>query len=408
MIPVANKPILFYAIEDVIEAGAKEIGIIVGPNKEQVMETVRSVDWNASIDFIYQDEPKGLAHTILVAEDFLDDEFVMYLGDNMLREGIVEHANKFKANNYDASIMLTEVDNPQQFGVADINGNGTIKRLVEKPKVPPSNLALVGIYFFKPVILEACKSIKPSWRNELEITDAIQWLIENGYEVGWTKVNGWWKDTGKPDDIFEVYGDIDKGSFKEDDMLKPSSPYSASKASADLIVMAYVRTYGLDAVITRCTNNYGMYQFPEKLIPKAIIRAKKDMKIPIYGTGKNVRDWIYVKDHCEAINLVLEKGEKGEIYNISSGEEKTNLEVVSAILGIMDKPDLVEFVEDRPGHDIRYSLDSSKISGLGWKPKHGFEDGLKETVEWYLENEWWWQHLTDERILHPTPWKLKW
>ena len=204
LIPVANKPILFYAIEDVIEAGAKEIGIIVGPNKEQVMETVKSIDWNANINFIYQDEPKGLAHTILIAEDFLDDEFVMYLGDNILREGIEEHANKFKANNYDASIMLTEVENPQEFGVADINEDGTIKRLVEKPKNPPSNLALVGIYFFKLAILEACKSIKPSWRNELEITDAIQWLIDNGYEVGWTKVNGWWKDTGKPEDIFEA------------------------------------------------------------------------------------------------------------------------------------------------------------------------------------------------------------
>ena len=206
----------------------------------------------------------------------------------------------------------------------------------------------------------------------------------------------------------EVYGDIEKGSFKEDDVLKPSSPYSASKASADLFVLAYVRTYGLNAVITRCTNNYGVYQFPEKLIPKAIIRAKMDMKIPIYGTGKNVRDWIYVKDHCEAINLVLEKGERGEIYNISSGEEKTNLEVVSEILRIMEKPDLVEFVEDRPGHDIRYSLDSSKIRKLGWKPKHSFKEGLKETVGWYLENEWWWKSLVDERILHPTPWKLKW
>lgn len=206
----------------------------------------------------------------------------------------------------------------------------------------------------------------------------------------------------------EVYGDIEKGSFKEDDTLKPSSPYSASKASADLIVMAYVRTYGLNAVITRCTNNYGPYQFPEKLIPKAIIRAKMDMSIPIYGTGKNVRDWIYVNDHCEAINLVLERGKRGEIYNISSGEEKTNLEVVSEILGIMEKPDLAEFVEDRPGHDVRYSLDSSKIRKLGWKPKYGFSEGLKETVEWYLENEWWWKPLADEKVLHPTPWRLKW
>ena len=206
----------------------------------------------------------------------------------------------------------------------------------------------------------------------------------------------------------EVYGDIEKGSFKEDDMLKPSSPYSASKASADMFVLAYVRTYGLNAVITRCTNNYGRYQFPEKLIPKAIIRAKMDKKIPIYGTGENVRDWIYVEDHCEAINLVLKRGERGEIYNVSSGEEKTNLEVVSEILRIMDKPDLIEFVEDRPGHDIRYSLDSSKARELGWKPKHSFKEGLKETVVWNLENEWWWKPLVDEKILHPTPWKLKW
>lgn len=162
LIPVANKPILFYAIEDVIEAGVKEIGIIVGPNKEQVIETVESENWGAEIEFIYQGEPKGLAHTILVAEDFLDEEFVMYLGDNILREGIVEHAKKFKENNHDASIMLTEVKNPEQFGIAELDEDGTIKRLVEKPKVPPSNLALVGIYFFKPAILEACKSIKPS------------------------------------------------------------------------------------------------------------------------------------------------------------------------------------------------------------------------------------------------------
>jgi dTDP-glucose 4,6-dehydratase len=206
----------------------------------------------------------------------------------------------------------------------------------------------------------------------------------------------------------EVYGDIEKGSFNENDMLKPSSPYSASKASADMFVLAYVRTYGLNVVITRCTNNYGLYQFPEKLIPKAIIRAKMDKKIPIYGTGENVRDWIYVKDHCEAIDLVLERGERGEIYNISGGEERTNVEVVTEILRIMDKPDLIEFVEDRPGHDIRYSLDSSKIWSFGWKSKHSFKEGLKETVEWYLENEWWWKPLADEKVLHPTPWKLEW
>lgn len=204
LIPVANKPILFYALEDIIEAGAKEIGIIVGPNKEQVRATVESENWDAGIDFIYQEEPKGLAHTILVAKEFLDEPFVMYLGDNILREGIEKHAKKFEENENDASIMLTEVENPRQFGIAELNDDGTIKRLIEKPKDPPSNLALVGIYFFKPVILEACKRIKPSWRNELEITDAIQWLIDNGYKVGWTKVEGWWKDTGKTEDILEA------------------------------------------------------------------------------------------------------------------------------------------------------------------------------------------------------------
>ena len=204
LIPVANKPVLFYAIEDAIEAGVDEVGIIVGPNKEQVIEIVTSVDWNVPIKFIYQGEPKGLAHAILVAEEFLDDEFVMYLGDNILKDGIVDHARRFKELNPHALILLTEVENPQQFGVAELDNSGRVIRLVEKPKHPPSNLALVGVYFFKPVIVEACRNIKPSWRNELEITDAIQWLIDNGYRVEASLVKGWWKDTGKPEDILEA------------------------------------------------------------------------------------------------------------------------------------------------------------------------------------------------------------
>ena len=207
----------------------------------------------------------------------------------------------------------------------------------------------------------------------------------------------------------EVYGDIQKGSFTEEDRLMPSSPYSASKAAGDMLVLGHTRTYNLNASITRCTNNYGPYQFPEKLIPKTIIRASMGLKIPIYGTGENVRDWLYVLDHCEAIELVLEKGEKREVYNISAGEEKTNLEVVKAILRLMDKDeDLIEFVEDRPGHDLRYSLDSTKIRELGWEPKHSFKEGIREAVEWYLSNEWWWRPLVNENILHPTPWKLRW
>ena len=206
----------------------------------------------------------------------------------------------------------------------------------------------------------------------------------------------------------EVYGEAVKGSFKEASPLKPSNPYSASKAAADMFVIAYHRTYQLNTVITRCTNNFGPYQFPEKLIPKTIIRALRNMPIPIYGSGKNIRDWIYVLDHCEAINLILEKGRPGEIYNISAENEKTNLEVVRKILQILEKPgELVTFVEDRPGHDLRYSLDSSKIrSELGWKPRFSFEEALEATVNWYRSNEWWWKPLATEEVLHPTPWRL--
>ena len=208
----------------------------------------------------------------------------------------------------------------------------------------------------------------------------------------------------------EVYSDILVGSYKEEDRLKPSSPYSASKAAADMFCIAYHRTYGLDIIITRCTNNFGPYQFPEKLIPKTIIRASLGMRIPIYGGGRNIRDWIYVLDFCEALNLILEGGRSGEIYNISSGNELDNLTLVKKILKIMGKDeDLIEFVEDRPGHDVRYSLDSSKIRReLKWKPRYPLEDALKKTVDWYLTNESWWKPLVNEKILHPTPWRLNW
>ncbi|MCX8189425.1 MAG: dTDP-glucose 4,6-dehydratase [Nitrososphaeria archaeon] len=208
----------------------------------------------------------------------------------------------------------------------------------------------------------------------------------------------------------ESYGDILVGSFREDDRLNPSSPYAASKACADLLCLAYHRTYGIDVIITRCTNNFGPYQFPEKLIPKTIIRAVLNLKVPVYGSGKNVRDWIYVLDHCEALDKVLRNGKAGEVYNISGGNELTNIQVVEQILESLNKPkDLIEFVEDRPGHDIRYSLNSSKIlRELGWRPKYSFKEALEHTIEWYLHNDWWWKPLADERILHPTPWKLKW
>jgi dTDP-glucose 4,6-dehydratase len=208
----------------------------------------------------------------------------------------------------------------------------------------------------------------------------------------------------------EVYGDILDGSFTEESTLKPSSPYSASKAAGDVFVLAYARTYGLEAMITRCTNNYGPYQFPEKLIPKTIIRARGGLKIPVYGTGQNVRDWIYVMDHCRAVEQVLMRGRKGEIYNISANEEKTNLSIAKSILDMLGMgEDQIEFVEDRPGHDARYSLDSSKIrKELGWRPEQSFEEGLRMTVSWYLQNTCWYKPLVDDKVLSAAPWKLKW
>jgi len=207
----------------------------------------------------------------------------------------------------------------------------------------------------------------------------------------------------------EIYGDKPHGSSSELDRLTPSNPYSATKASADMLCLAYHRTYGLDVNITRCTNNFGPYQFPEKLVPKTIIRAFRNLPVPVYGAGVNVRDWIYVVDHCEAISFVLDKGRPGEIYNISSGNEIPNTAIVKEILRLLDKPeDLIQLVEDRPGHDLRYSLDSSKIrSELGWKPRHTFLSALQVTVSWYVRNESWWKPLATEKVLRPTPWKTR-
>jgi dTDP-glucose 4,6-dehydratase len=207
----------------------------------------------------------------------------------------------------------------------------------------------------------------------------------------------------------EIYGDILEGSSKEMDLLDPSNPYSATKASGDMLCRAYNRTYEQDIIITRCTNNFGPYQYPEKLIPKTIIRVKNNLHIPVYGTGKNIRDWIYVKDHCEAVYKALNHGTKGEVYNISSGNELSVIEIVQSILEFLgESNDLVDYVEDQPGHDIRYSLNSDKIrKQLGWKPKYNFREALENTVEWYLENEGWWKPLISEETLHPTPWKIR-
>jgi len=209
----------------------------------------------------------------------------------------------------------------------------------------------------------------------------------------------------------EIYGDAaNQDSFNEKSILKPSNPYSASKAAADHLVSSYARTYGIKCIITRCTNNFGPFQFPEKLIPKTIIRAQKNLKVPLYGDGNQIRSWIYVLDHVSAIDSLIAKGEQGEIYNITSWNEISNRTIVEKILGLMEKPnDMIEHVGDRPGHDKRYSIDSSKIQNeIGWKPAYDFDNAIKQTVDWYLKNKDWWEPLADEKMLHPQPWTISW
>ena len=209
----------------------------------------------------------------------------------------------------------------------------------------------------------------------------------------------------------EIYGDAEnQESFTEKSILKPSNPYSATKAAADHLVGAFAKTYGTKCIITRCTNNFGPYQFPEKLIPKTIIRAQKDLKVPLYGDGNQIRSWIHALDHVAAIESLIKDGQYGETYNITAWNEVSNKTIVEKILGIMGKETkLIEYVGDRPGHDKRYSIDSSKIQNeVGWKPQFDFDNALKETVSWYLENNEWWEPLADEKTLHPQPWTLKW
>jgi dTDP-glucose 4,6-dehydratase len=192
----------------------------------------------------------------------------------------------------------------------------------------------------------------------------------------------------------EVYGSTMEGSFTEEDNLNPSSPYSSSKAGSDLLAKSYYTTYGLPVCITRCTNNFGPYQYPEKLIPFFISRLMEGKKVPVYGTGLNIRDWIYVEDHCSAVDFVLHNGINGEVYNIDGGNELTNLKITHRLLNMLGKNESsIEYVEDRKGHDFRYSLDGSKMEKMGWKPQYDFDTALEKTVKWYVENRWWWEPL---------------
>lgn len=322
-----------------------------------------------------------------------------FIGSNLCRYIMTEHSN-YEILNMDkigisanpANLKDLEKERNYKFIKADICNSEQVNRLVEQvdavinlaaethvdrsiasPEEAISNNA-VGTFN----ILEAIRKQKPQARLVQVSTD-------------------------------EVYGEIPQGSFNEKGTLTPSNPYSASKAAADMFVQAYCKTYKLNASITRCTNNFGPYQFPEKLIPKTIIRAIKNLPIPIYGTGKNIRDWLYVHDHCKAIDEVLTKGKPAEIYNISSGNEMSNIQIVKLIVDLLGKgEDLITLVEDRPGHDLRYSLDSAKIrQQLNWRPKFTFKKSLETTVNWYQKNEAWWEPLATEETLNPKPWKRR-
>ncbi|MBM3461389.1 MAG: dTDP-glucose 4,6-dehydratase [Armatimonadetes bacterium] len=197
----------------------------------------------------------------------------------------------------------------------------------------------------------------------------------------------------------EVYGSIVEGASTERDALAPSSPYAASKAASDMMALAHRTTFGTPVVITRSSNNFGPYQYPEKLIPLFLTNAMQDIPLPLYGDGLNMRDWLYVEDNCEGIDVVLHRGELGEIYNIGAGNERTNREITDAILGLLGKPSsLVRYVEDRLGHDRRYSVDISKARALGWRPRHDFEEALGLTVSWYQTNEPWWRRIKERGL----------
>ena len=195
----------------------------------------------------------------------------------------------------------------------------------------------------------------------------------------------------------EVYGSVPNGSSVETDELRPRNPYSASKAGADRLAYSYWATYGVPVVITRASNNYGPFQFPEKAIPLFITNAFDNIPVPLYGEGLNIRDWLHVMDHCRGIDLVIERGQTGEVYNIGGGNEVRNVDLTHMLLRFAERPEsLIKNVQDRKGHDQRYSLDTAKLRALGWKPEVPFDEGLKDTVRWYRENEWWWRPIKEE------------
>jgi dTDP-glucose 4,6-dehydratase len=317
-----------------------------------------------------------------------------FIGSNFIVE-ILKNNSNFEITNIDAELHgsnkmnLSDVVNNQKYKF--VKGNITDKKLMEKLIL--ENEVIINFAaesFVDRSISEAKPFLDSNVNGVFTILEIIKKLKKKLIHIS----------------TDEVFGSLKNESADEKYKFNPSSPYSATKASSELLINAYHSTYDCDCIITRCTNNYGPRQFHEKLIPKVIHLASKNKKIPVYGNGRNIRDWIFVDDHCKAIFEVLKKGESGESYNISSNFELSNITIIEKILEIMNKnTDLIEYVEDRPGHDFRYSLDSSKISKeIGWKNKTIFEDGINKTIKWYEENVKSYSNIPNS-ALQNTPWK---
>ena len=316
-----------------------------------------------------------------------------FIGSNFILNTI-KNNDEISITNVDAELLgsnhnnLLELKNSPNYNF--VKGNITNKVLMEKLIADTDAIInFAAETFVDRSILDANQFLVSNIRGTYTILETIRKQKKRLIQIS----------------TDEVYGSLENESATEEYRFNPSNPYAATKASAELLVNAYVKTYDLDCVITRCTNNYGPRQFYEKLIPKTIFLANNNKRIPIYGEGKNIRDWIFVDDHCDAVFKVLLDGKQGQSYNISANNELDNISIVNKILEILDKPsDLIEYVTDRPGHDLRYSLDSSKIQdSLNWKPQTSFDDGLKITIDWVL-NQSDRKNISND-ILSSTPWK---
>jgi len=317
---------------------------------------------------------------------FIGSNFILYVLKKFSNFSIVNIDAEFYGSNH---ISLEEISNFEnyEFIKGDINDSSKIDKLVSESDV-------IINFAAESFVDRSIANVKPFLNSNIDGVYTILEAIKK-HKKRFLQIS-----------TDEVYGSLKEGSATEQYQYNPSSPYAATKACAEMLVNSYHITYDCETLITRCTNNYGPRQFPEKLIPKTILLAENNKKIPVYGTGENLRDWLYVSDHCEAILSVLQKGKSGESYNIASGNEVDNMTIIKKILSIMAKDEnLIEFVEDRPGHDFRYSMNSQKLQNeLGWKPKINFDEGLKNTIEWYISNPTWWKNLSEKLFGH-TPWK---